>query len=54
MGGGGGGGGGTQYRNTVRKKWQIPKSRVENRPNTETACFNHIYNRFRIFMVASI
>ena len=46
--------GGTQYRNTVRKKWQIPKYRVENRLNTDTTYFNHIYNRFRILMVASI
>ena len=43
----------TQYRNTVKKKWQKPKYRVENRPNTDTAYFNHIYNRFRILMVAS-
>ena len=28
-----------QYR---KKKWQIPKYRVENRPNTDTAYFNHI------------
>ena len=34
---GGGGGGGTQYRNTVKKNWQIPKNRVENRRNTDTA-----------------
>ena len=27
--------GGTQYCNTVRKKWQIPKYRVENRLNTD-------------------
>ena len=40
-----------QYR---KKKWQIPKYRVENRLNTDTAYFNHIYNRFRILMVASI
>ena len=37
-----------------KKKWQIPKYRVENRPNTDTAYVNHIYNRFRILMVASI
>ena len=43
--------GGTQYR---KKKWQIPKYRVENRLNTDTAYVNHIYNRFRILMVASI
>ena len=40
-----------QYR---KKKWQIPKYRVENRLNTDTAYFNHIYNRFRILTVASI
>ena len=40
-----------QYR---KQKWQIPKYRVENRLNTDTAYFNHIYNRFRILMVASI
>ena len=40
-----------QYR---KKKWQIPKYRVENRLNTDTAYFNHIYNRLRILMVASI
>ena len=40
-----------QYR---KKKWQIPKYLVENRLNTDTAYFNHIYNRFRILMVASI
>ena len=40
-----------QYR---KKKWQIPKYRVENRLNTDTAYFNHIYNRFRILMVASM
>ena len=40
-----------QYR---KKKLQIPKYRVENRLNTDTAYFNHIYNRFRILMVASI
>ena len=34
-----------QYR---KKKWQIPKYRVENRLNTDTAYFNHIHNRFRI------
>ena len=34
-----------QYR---KKKWQIPKYRVENHLNTDTAYFNHIYNRFRI------
>ena len=28
---------GTQYRNTVRTVWQIPKYRVENRPNTNNA-----------------
>ena len=29
--------GGNQYRNTVRKNWQlIPKYRVENRRNTDT------------------
>ena len=33
-----------QYR---EKKWQIPKYRVENRLNTDTAYFNHIYNRLR-------
>ena len=48
---GGGGAGGTQYR---KKKWQIPKYREENRPNTDTAYFNHICNRFRILMVASM
>ena len=45
------GGFGTWY---PKKKWQIPKYRVENRLNTDTAYFNHIYNRFRILMVASI
>ena len=40
-----------QYRT---KKWQIPKYRVANRLNTDTAYFNYIYNRFRILMVASI
>ena len=40
-----------QYR---KKKWQIPKYRVENRLNTDTAYFNHIYNRLRILMAASI
>ena len=40
-----------QYR---KKKWQIPKYRVENRLNTDTAYFNHIHNRFRILMAASI
>ena len=40
-----------QYRKT---KWQIPKYRFENRLNTDTAYFSHIYNRFRILMVASI
>ena len=40
-----------QYR---KKKWQIPKYLEENRPNTDTAYFNHIYNRFRMLMVASI
>ena len=40
-----------QYR---KKKWQIPKYRVENRLNTDTPYFNHIYNRFRILMVASM
>ena len=40
-----------QYR---KKKWQIPKYRVENHLNTDTAYFNHIYNRLRILMVASI
>ena len=40
-----------QYR---KKKWQIPKYRVENRLNTDTAYFNHIHNRFRILMGASI
>ena len=40
-----------QYR---KKKWQIPKYRFENRLNTDTAYFNHIYNRFRILIVASI
>ena len=29
--------GGAQYRNTLKKNWQIPKSRVKNRRNTETA-----------------
>ena len=43
--------GGIQYR---KKKWQIPKYRVENRVNTDTGYFNHIYNRSRILMVASI
>ena len=37
-----------------RKKWQIPKYCVENRLNTDTVYFNHIYNRFRILMVASM
>ena len=40
-----------QYR---KKKWQLPKYRVENHLNTDTAYFNHIYNRFRTLMVASI
>ena len=40
-----------QYR---KKKWQIPKYLEENRPNTDTAYFNHVYNRFRMLMVASI
>ena len=40
-----------QYR---KKKWQIPKYRVENRLNTDTAYFNHIYNRFPILMAAAI
>ena len=40
-----------QYR---KKKWQIPKYRVENRLNTDTAYFNHIHNRLRILMGASI
>ena len=40
-----------QYR---KEKWQIPKYRFENRLNTDTAYFNHIYNRFRIVMVSSI
>ena len=40
-----------QYR---KEKWQIPKYRVENRLNTDTVYFNHIYNRLRILMVASI
>ena len=40
-----------QYR---KKKWQIPKYRVEKRLNTDTAYFNHIHNRFRILMGASI
>ena len=40
-----------QYR---KKKWQIPKYRIENRVNTDTGYFNHIYNRSRILMVASI
>ena len=40
-----------QYR---KKKWQIPKYRVENRLNTDTAYFNHIHNRFRILTGASI
>ena len=40
-----------QYR---KRKWQIPKCRVENRLNTDTVYFNHIYNRLRILMVASI
>ena len=39
-----------QYR---KKKWQIPKYLEENRPNTDTAYFNYIYNRFRMLMVAS-
>ena len=29
-----------------KKKWQIPKYRVENRLNTDTAYFNHIYNHW--------
>ena len=40
-----------QYR---KKKWQIPKYRIENRLNTDTAYFNHIHNRLRILMGASI
>ena len=40
-----------QYR---KKIWQIPKYRVENRLNTDTAYFNHIYNRFPILMVAAM
>ena len=40
-----------QYR---KKKGQIPKYRVENRLNTDTAYFSHIYNRFRILIIASI
>ena len=40
-----------QYR---KEKWQIPKYRVENRLNTDTVYFNHIYNRLRILMVAFI
>ena len=40
-----------QYR---KKKWQIPKYRVENRLNTDTAYINLIHNRFRILMEASI
>ena len=38
-----------QYRT---KKWQIPKYRVENRLNTDTVYFNHLFNRFRILIVA--
>ena len=30
-----------QYR---KKKWQIPKYRVENRLNTDTAYFNFLYD----------
>ena len=38
---GGGIGGGTQYR---KKTWQIPKYRVKNRRNTDTALiFGHVY-----------
>ena len=40
-----------QYR---KKKCQIPKYRVENRLNTDTAYFNHNCNLFRTVMVASI
>ena len=36
-----------QYR---KKKWQIPKHRVENRLNTDTAYLNHIYIRFRMYL----
>jgi len=46
--------GGYPIRQYHKKKWQIPKYCVENRPNTDTAYFNHIYNWFRILMVASI
>ena len=40
-----------QYRSN---KWQIPKYCMENRPNTNTKYFNHIYNWFHILMAASI
>ena len=40
-----------QYR---KKKWQIPKYRVENRLNTDTAYFNHIFNWFPILMVPAM
>ena len=49
-----GGGGGYPIPQDRKKKWQIPKHRFENRPNTDTAYFNRIYNRFPILMVASI
>ena len=39
-----------QYR---KKNWQIPKYRVENRRNTDTA-FRSLYNRSRLIKVASI
>ena len=35
----------------LEKNTEIP---LENRLNTDTAYFNHIYNRFRVLMVASI
>ena len=35
---------GTQYRKTVRRNWQIPQYRVENRQNTDTAfMIGHAY-----------
>ena len=49
-----GGGGGNQYHNLLpqyrKKNWQIPKHRVENRRNTDTA----FYDRSRLLNVLSI
>ena len=51
--------GGNQYRNTVRKNWQlIPKYRVENRRNTDTAfmighAFLTLYPS-RLFFISSM